>query len=75
MCLFDSIVRDAHLLRLGPLVLGQELVLVGELDGAADAVNAVVGLLGREALEGLLDDIGLLLDEVVESAVEEKIGN
>lgn len=35
-----------HLLGLCPLVLGEQFVLVAALDGAADAVDAVVRLLG-----------------------------
>lgn len=55
----------AHLLGLGPLLLRQELVLVAELDGAANAEDAVVALLGRQALEGQSDGSVLLLVEVV----------
>lgn len=49
----------------GPLVLGQELVGEGELGGAADAVDAVVRLLGGQAVEGGEDVLVLLGDEVV----------
>lgn len=49
----------------GPLVLGQELVGERELGGAADAVDAVVRLLGAQALEGGEDGLVLLGDEVV----------
>lgn len=38
------------------------------LEGAAEAENAVVGLLGREALDGLENNVGLLWDQVVGSA-------
>ena len=37
------------------------------LEGAAEAEDAVVGLLGREALDGLEDDVGLFWDQVVGS--------
>lgn len=47
--------------------------MVGELDGAAETVDAVVGLLGGEALQGLLDEVAFLLDEVVEPARREEI--
>jgi hypothetical protein len=57
------------LLRLGPLSLGQELVLVRALCGAADAVDTVVGLLGAETLEGELDSLTLLLEEIIVSIV------
>ena len=53
-----------HLLGLRPLRLGQELVGGAGLEGAAQAVDAVVGLLGREALQGL-DDLLVLLDDQV----------
>lgn len=39
--------RFTNLLGLGPLVLGEQLVLVAALDGTADTVDAVVGFLGR----------------------------
>lgn len=59
--------ESGYLLGLGPLVLGEELVDGAALDGAADAVDALVGLLGGEALEGNLDGFVLLLEEVVVS--------
>ena len=37
------------------------------LKGAAEAEDAVVGLLGREALDGLENDVGFLWDEVIGS--------
>lgn len=40
-------------------------MLVTALDGTADAVDALVGLLGGEALEGDLGGVVLLLEEVV----------
>lgn len=55
------------LLGLGPLVLGQQLVLDAALDGAANAEDAVVALLFVEAGQGRLDGLGLLGDEVVGS--------
>lgn len=58
------------LLGLGPLVLGEELVDGAALDRAADAVDALVGLLGRKALEGDLDGFVFLLEEVVVSQTE-----
>lgn len=54
-----------HLLVLRPLLLGQQLVRDGALEGAADAVDAVVGRLGRKALEGLDDVLVLLVDQVI----------
>ena len=56
-----------HLLRLGPLVLGEELVLVTALNSTADSVDTFVGLGGRETLEGLLGNGVLLLEEIIES--------
>ena len=53
------------LLGLGPLALGQQLVRQTALLGAADAEDAVVVLVGRQALEGELDCVALLGDEVV----------
>lgn len=41
--------------------------MVAYLEGAAEAEDAVVGLLGREALDGLENDVGLLGDEVIGS--------
>lgn len=35
-----------YLLRLGPLLLGEQLVLVAALEGSAESVDALVGLLG-----------------------------
>jgi hypothetical protein len=57
--------RFSYLLGLGLLLLGQQLVRHGALHGAADAVDAVVRLLGREALEGLQDILVLLDNEIV----------
>lgn len=57
-------VRDV-LLGLGPFRLGQDLLLQAELGGAADAVDAVVLLLGGEAGEGLEDGLVVFGDEVV----------
>lgn len=59
----------SYLLGLGPLVLGEQLVGVAALDGAADAVDALVGLLCGEALEGDLHGFVLFLEEVVVSEV------
>ena len=53
------------LLGLGPLMLGQELVLQAELGRAADPVNAVVALLGRQPAERLEDRLVLLEDQVI----------
>jgi hypothetical protein len=44
------ITRYTHIIGLGPLVLGQQLVGDAALEGAAESVDAVVGLLGGEAL-------------------------
>lgn len=41
--------------------------MIAYLEGAAEAEDAVVGLLGREALDGLENDVGLLGDEVIGS--------
>ena len=49
----------------GPLLLGEELVLVAALDSTSDTVDALVGLAVVEALEGLLGNVVLLLEEVV----------
>ena len=57
-----------HLLGLGPLVPGQELVGNTALDGAAEPIDTVVGYLGREALQGL-ENIFVLLDDQVIGAV------
>lgn len=43
-----------------------------DLEGAAHAEDTVVGLLGREALEGEKDDIGLFGDQVIGSVGKEK---
>lgn len=40
------------------------------LESAAEAENAVIGLLGRETLDGLENDVGLLGDEVIGSAAQ-----
>lgn len=56
---------DPYLLGLGPLVLGQKLVLVTALDGAADAVDSVIGLLGGKTSQGDLGGFALLLVKVV----------
>jgi hypothetical protein len=48
-----------------PLVLGEELMLVTALDSTSDTVNALVGLAVREALEGSLGSLVLLLEEIV----------
>jgi hypothetical protein len=40
------------------------------LEGAAQAENTVVGLLGSETLEGVLDDVVLLGQEVVGAQTE-----
>lgn len=50
---------------LGPGGPGQDLLLQGELSGAADAEDAVVGFLGRQALEGGQDGLVLFADQVV----------
>lgn len=57
----------AYLLGLGPLVLGQQLVLVTALDGATETVDTVVGLLGRQTLKSNLHSLGLLLVKIVVS--------
>lgn len=67
--------RDPYVLVGGPLLAGEELVLVAALDGAADAVDALVRLLGGEALEGELDGLALLLHEVVVSIAPKKSGS
>lgn len=36
------------------------------LDGTADTEDTVVGLLGRQTLDGLLDGLALLGDQVIE---------
>lgn len=41
------------------------------LESAAEAENAVIGLLGRETLDGLENDVGLLGDEVIGSVTHE----
>lgn len=64
-----SQVRDI-LLGLGPLVLGEQLVGVAALDGAADAVDTLVGLLGGQTLQGDLDSFVFLLEEIVVSQTE-----
>jgi hypothetical protein len=51
-----------YLLRLGPLRLGQKLVLVAAHHGATDPEHAVVAFLGREALERELDGVGLFFN-------------
>ncbi len=56
-----------YLLGFGPVLLGEQLVLVAALSGTAETVDAVVGLLAREALDGDLDGLALLLEEVIES--------
>lgn len=61
--------RIAHLLGLGPLVSREKLLLVTALHGAADAVDAVVRLLGGEACQGLGDVFALLLEQVIEPIV------
>jgi hypothetical protein len=53
------------LLGLRPLGLGEELVLDAELRRAADSVDAVVALLGGEALERKKYVLILLADQVV----------
>jgi hypothetical protein len=53
------------LLRLGPLVLGKELLLQAALDGAAQAEDALVRLGRAEALDGAVADDALLVEQVV----------
>lgn len=55
------------LLGLGPLGLGQQLVGDAQLDGAADAEDAVVAVLLGHAGQGGLDGRALLGDQVVGS--------
>jgi hypothetical protein len=60
----DQLLEDgrqvAHvLLGLGPLLLGQDLLLQAELRRAADAVDAVVALARRQAGERLEDRLVL----------------
>lgn len=57
----------SYLLGLGPLVLGEQLVGVAALDGATDAVDTLVGLLGGQTLQGDLDSFVLFLEEIVVS--------
>jgi hypothetical protein len=52
-------------LGLGPGLTRKNLLLEGELSGAAETENTVVRLLGRQALEGGLDIFVLLGDQVV----------
>lgn len=52
-------------LGLGPGLTRKDLLLEGELSGAAETENTVVRLLGRQALEGGLDIFVLLGDQVV----------
>jgi hypothetical protein len=40
-------------------------VVRADLESAAEAENAVIGLLGRETLDGLENDVGFLGDEVI----------
>ena len=48
------------------LYVGLGFVRYGtDLECSADAEDTVVGLLGRETLEGLLDDVVLLGDQVI----------
>lgn len=56
-----------YFLGLSPLGLGQELVADAALDGAAESVDAVVGLLGRQALKGLQDILVFLIYQVIGS--------
>lgn len=53
------------LLRLGPLLLRQQLVGDATLDGAADAEDAVVAFLFAETLKGGLDLGALFGDEII----------
>lgn len=61
-------VGDGALQLTALLDLWPEIVEGGRanLECAADAEDTVVGLLGGKALDGLLDGLGLLGDEVVE---------
>ena len=59
--------RSTHLLGLSPLVPGEDLVLVTALLCAADTVDAFVGLLGGETLQGDLGSLALLLEKIVVS--------
>lgn len=61
-----------YLLGLGPLRLGEQLVLVAALDGAAETVDAVVGLLVGKTADGNLDSLGLLLKKIVVSRNKKK---
>ena len=56
------------LLRLRPFRLGQEFVLQAKLGCAAEAVYAVVVVLGRETGEGFEDSLVLLANQVVGTA-------
>ncbi len=67
-CILGKEEIDAHLLVLGPFFLGQKLVGGTALECAAESVDAVVGDLGREALEGFEDILVFLYDQVIESA-------
>lgn len=49
----------------GPVGTREQLVLVAALRGTADAVDALVGLLVGEALEGDLNNLALLLPKVI----------
>lgn len=46
---------------------------VAALDGATDAVDTLVGLLGRQTLQGDLDSFVLFLEEIVVSGIRESI--
>lgn len=60
-----DVVFSSYLGGGGPLLLGEELVLVAALDSTSDTVDALVGLAVVEALEGLLGNVVLLLEEIV----------
>lgn len=68
----DSGKKLAHVgdivLGLGPGLAREDLLLKGELGGTAETEDTVVGLLGRQALEGALDIFVLLGDEVIVAA-------
>jgi hypothetical protein len=49
---------------------GKEGVGNGALESSADAEDAVVGFLGRKTLNGSLNNVGLLGNQVIESQSE-----
>lgn len=67
---FCSSKVSAYLLRLGPLLLGEQLVDGAGLERTSDSVDTVVSFFRRQALQ-CLDDVLVLLDnQVVGSAIK-----